>query len=165
MRNRPPRTTGRHRGQGPAGPPGGPRLASAVRPVRRRGVVLLVSIVCLAIAAVVFLSLVRVSITEKHRVDTEAWQLQAAWLAESGLERAVARLRADPAYQGETWSLSARDLGTQHGAAVRIQVENVPDHPQTRAVRVEADYPDQPQRRGRYSKQVLIEEQPKGDNR
>jgi hypothetical protein len=161
MNNRPRRTTRRREGQGKAGPiPGAPRSVAAVRPVRRRGVVLLVGIVCLAIASVVFLSLLRVSIAEKHRVDTEAWQLQAAWLAESGLERAVARLADDPGYQGETWSLSAQDLGTQHDAAVRIEVENVPDRPLERTLRVEADYPNEPQRRARYSKQVLIEVQP-----
>ena len=161
MNHRPQQSTGRLEGQGPAGPlPGASRRVAAVRPVRRRGVVLLVGIVCLAIASVVFLSLLRLSIAERKGVDTEAWQLQAAWLVESGLERAVARLAADPGYQGETWSLSADALGTQHDAAVRIEVENVPDHPQRRLVRVEADYPDHPQQRTRSSKQVMIDVQP-----
>ncbi len=161
MNNRPRQTPRRLAGQGPAGPlPRASRSVAAVRPARRRGVVLLVGIVCLAVASVLFLSLLRLSVAERHRVDTEAWQLQAAWLAESGLERAAARLAADPEYQGETWSLPADVLGTQDDAAVRIQVENVPDDPHRRTVRVEADYPDHPQRRARYSKQVVFHVQP-----
>ena len=161
MNHRSQQMTSRLEGQGPAGPlPGAPRAVAAARRARRRGVVLLVGIVCLAVASVVFLSLLRLSIAERRRVDTEAWQLQAAWLAESGLERAAARLAVDPGYQGETWSLSADALGTQYDAAVRIQVENVPDRPHRRTLRVEADYPDHPQRRARYSKQIPIELQP-----
>ena len=65
----------------------------------RRGAVLLVALVAIAVASVVFTSLLRLSVAERRRVQTEAWQVQAAWLAESGLERAAARLDADAAYQ------------------------------------------------------------------
>jgi len=130
------------------------------RPVRRRGAVLLVAVVSIAVASVIFLSLLRLSVAERSRVDTEAWQVQAAWLAESALERAVARLADDPAYQGETWKLSAEDLGTRHGAAVTIQTETVAEQKQRRLIRVEADYPDRLQRRARCSKQIVVEVEP-----
>lgn len=127
------------------------------RPVRRRGAVLLVAVVCIAVASVIFLSLLRLSVAERTRVETEAWQVQAAWLAESALERAAARLADDPDYQGETWNLSADDLGTRYGAAVTIQAETIPERKQRRLIRVEADYPDRSQRRARRSKQLVVE--------
>jgi len=127
------------------------------RPVRHRGAVLLVAVVLIAVASVIFLSLLRLSVAQRGRVESEAWQLQAAWLAESALERAAARLADEPDYQGETWTLSAEDLGTRHGAAVTIQTETMAEQRQRRLIRVEADYPDRPQRRARCSKQVVVE--------
>ena len=46
-------------------------------------------------------------------------RLQAEWLAESGAQRAVARLARDHDYTGETWSLTARDLGLSRPTAER----------------------------------------------
>jgi len=116
-----------------------------------------VAIVCIAVASVIFLSILRLSVAERTRVEVEAWQVQAAWLAESALERAAARLADDPDYEGETWSLSAEDLGTRDGAAVTIRAETIPEQKQRRLIRVEADYPDHPQHRARHSKQIVVE--------
>jgi type II secretory pathway component PulK len=153
-------STSRLQEPGPSAQAAGARRVVARRRPIRRGVVLLVGIVCLAVAGALFLSLLRLSIAERHRVDTEGWHLQAAWIAESGIERAAARLQRDADYEGETWRMPAEVLGTEHGAAVRIEVERVADQPQQRTVRVEADYPDPSQRRARYSKHVRIELRP-----
>lgn len=126
----------------------------------RRGAVLLVALVAIAVTSVVFASLLRLSVAERRRVQTEAWQMQAAWLAESGLERAAARLGADAAYQGETWRLSADQLGAAYEAAVKIQVEAIPDEPERRRVRVEADYPDHPHQRARRTRAVVVQVEP-----
>jgi hypothetical protein len=131
-------------------------VAAAARPARR-GAVLLVAVVCVGVCCAIFVSLVRLSVAERHRADAEAWQVQAAWLAESGLERAVARLRADAGYQGETWNLTADAMGTGEPAVVTIQVEKVPEGANRRLVRVRADYPDDPQHRARSSKQAAVE--------
>jgi Tfp pilus assembly protein PilV len=133
----------------------------AAGPVRRRGVVLLVAVVCIAVASVIFVSLLQLSAAERRRVEAEAWQVQAAWLAESAVERAVARLAADPNYQGETWSLSPGELGTPHNAVVIVQVETIPEQKQRRLIRVQADYPDHPQHRARHSKQITVEVRPR----
>jgi len=116
-----------------------------------------VAIVCIAVASVIFLSVLRLSVAQRTRAEAQAWQIQAAWLAESALERAAARLADDPDYEGETWSLSADDLGTRHGAVVTIQAETIPEQKQRRRIRVEADYPDHPQHRARRSKQIVVE--------
>jgi len=137
-----------------------PGSGSRARRVRRRGVVLLVAIVCIAIASMIFLSLLQLSVAERRRVETASWQVQAAWLAESGIERAAAQLAADPDYRGETWNLSTDALGGPHEAVVTIQVETIPQRQQRRLVHVRADYPDHPQHRARQSKQVAIDVRP-----
>lgn len=133
---------------------------AARRRIQRRGAVLLVAMVVIIVAAAVFLSILQLSVAERRRVETEAWQVQATWLAESGLERAAAQLAADPEYQGETWSLSADLFDGRNGAVVRIEVETVQEQQQRRLVRCEADYPDHPQQRARESKQVMIDVRP-----
>jgi hypothetical protein len=123
---------------------------------RRRGAVLLVAMVCFGVAAVAFTSLVRLAAAEQGALEAETWRLQAAWLAESGLERAAARLDADPGYQGETWRIPAESLGARDAAVVKIEVEALPERPQQRLARVRAVYPDHPHRRAQESKQMVI---------
>jgi len=119
-------------------------------------VVLIVVLVCVAVAAAVLMAVLRMSLAERESFRLQTRQLQAAWLAESGLERAAARLAADPQYAGETWHIAAEELGGLDAAVVTIRVEPAPHEPARRLVRVEADYPDHPQFRARKSKQVLV---------
>ena len=77
---------------------------------RRRGAVLIVVLVCLAVAAAISVVVVRQIAMERHGVQMNQRGLQASWLAEAGVERAAARLAADPKYAGETWIISAKEL-------------------------------------------------------
>lgn len=126
----------------------------------RRGVVLLVAVVAIAVASMIFLSLLKLSVAERRRVESASWQIQAAWLVESGIERAGAQLADDPDYRGETWNLPADALGGPHQAVVTIRVETIPQRNERRLVHVRADYPDHPQHRARQSKQVAIDVRP-----
>jgi hypothetical protein len=98
----------------------------------------------------------KIANAQRRRMETELWQLQAGWLAESGLERAAQRLAAKSDFAGETWSIPAQLLGGSYAAAVRIRVEAVRDQPKSRLVRVEADYPDRPQDRARESRETMV---------
>ena len=57
----------------------------------------------------------------------------------------VVRLAADANYRGETWKISAADLEGRDDATVAIRVKLVPGKADRRAVRVQADYPSDPQ--------------------
>ena len=122
----------------------------------RRGAVLVVVLVCLAVAAAMFVVLVKLAATGRQSMQTQCWRMQAQWLAESGLERAAARLAADAKYTNETWTLAAEELGGDAGV-VRIRTEAVADQPNRRLVSVEADYPDDPQHRVRCNKQIVVD--------
>jgi type II secretory pathway component PulK len=125
--------------------------------MRRRGAILVVVLVCLAIAAVLFVMLAKQAITERRAVQNHYWGVQAQWLAEAGVERAVSRLAANADYSGETWNISADELSGSDAAVVRIRAEKTADRPDRRTIHVEADYPDDPQHRCRKTKDVLAD--------
>ena len=124
---------------------------------RRRGAVLVMVLVCAMVALVIFASIVKLAAAGRRVTDEQARQVQASWLAESGLERAAWRLAAEADYTGETWTLSADQLSGADAAVVKIEVEAVPEQPNRRLVRIRADYPDHPQHRSRQSKQAVVE--------
>jgi len=125
--------------------------------------VLIVILVCVALAVTIIVSVARSAVVQQQRVRSRAWQLQARLLAESGLERAAARLAADPKYAGETWSVVPEALDGRHGAAVQIQVEALPRPSSRRLVRVRADFPDQPDARVRQTREAVVEIASRGD--
>jgi hypothetical protein len=131
---------------------------------RRRGAILVVALVCVAVATAAMVCLVQMAIGQRSLVRAEALRLQCCWLAESALDRAAWRLASDPKYPGETWNLPAAALGGSDGAAVTIQVEPVPDRSLHRLVRVRADYPDSADR-VRLSKQAVLELKPPGEKK
>jgi hypothetical protein len=124
---------------------------------RRSGAVLIVVLVCFAVATVLFVLLARQAVAERHMAETRLWTLQAQWVAEAALERAAARLAAEPNYAGETWTIPAAEFVGTDGARATIQVETVADQPNRRLVRVEANYPDDPVHRAQFTKQVTID--------
>ncbi len=123
----------------------------------RRGAVLMTMMVCLVIALAIGGALLRTGMARRGQARAEERRLQAAWLAESGLERASDRLREAPDYAGETWEIPAEDLGGRDGGLVTIAVEPVQGHPLRRLIRVRADYPRDPSRRSRISKRTMID--------
>ncbi len=118
-----------------------------IRACRRRGVALLVAIVCVSIAVAVMYGIVQLAMQAHREVALEQRRAQARWIMESALDRTAAQLGADADYGGEQWSLSADELGGRYVADVRIQVEPVEGQADFRQVRIVADYPvDLPQR-------------------
>jgi type II secretory pathway component PulK len=78
------------------------------------------ALVCLLVMTLICGSLLRTIQTQRALVRSEERRLQADWLAESGLERAYARLANDPAYRGETWTLPADQIGGTDAGSVTI---------------------------------------------
>jgi Tfp pilus assembly protein PilX len=133
------------------------RIARGRRPPRyRRAVVLLVVIVCLGVAAVMFVSVLKLVAVQKRLLEAEWQRAQAGRLAESAIQRAAARLAADPAYAGETWRLSAEELAQPDNGVATIRVESIVGQADHRRVRVEADYPDHPQLRARQEREAIL---------
>jgi len=127
------------------------------KPNHRRASVLVVIFVCFVVAAAMFVLLGRQSVAQRREAETQLWTAQAQWIAEAAVERAAARLTADAKYAGETWAIPAAEMGGKQGAQARIHVEHLAGRPDSRLVRVEADYPDDPVHRSRWTKQIAID--------
>jgi type II secretory pathway component PulK len=125
------------------------------RRANRRGLALIPAMVCLTVVTLLGASLFRQSHTHRMLTRVEEARAQADWLAESGLARAVAKLRADPDYRGETWEVSAETLPRHEPGRVRIAVER-PANSAGRLVRIEADYPAAGDRRSRRTRTRTI---------
>jgi Tfp pilus assembly protein PilV len=137
-----------------AGPNHSSRKLSARR--GKRGVALVVVLIGLAVTTMIFLSILKLMAIERQSVELQVRQMQATWLAESAVERARARLSAQAAYRGETWNLSAQDIGGRDGARIAIRVDDVAGRPDRRLVHIEADYPEDPNGRARQVREVIV---------
>jgi hypothetical protein len=122
----------------------------------RRGLLAVAVLVCLLVLAIIAGVLVRSGVAQRNEVRALERRLQAEWLAEAGLRRALARLDVDPGYPGETWEIDARELGAADGATVAIAVERPAGDGAARAIRVRADFPRDPPRRARCSRQITL---------
>jgi Tfp pilus assembly protein PilX len=131
--------------------------AHGVCRMRRRGVAAVVVLILLGVSTMIFLSALKLIAIERQSVELQIREIQAGWLAESAVQRASARLAADDAYHGETWTLSAQDLGGRDGARIVIRVHEVAGKPDRRAVHVEADYPDEEDRRSQRIRDVIVD--------
>ena len=122
----------------------------------RRGAVLVAVMVCLTVITILCGTLLKLSLAEQKQVRLDECRLQAEWLAESGLERAAARLATAGDYAGETWELRAAELGVSGAATVRISVDRKGDTPRPRSVTVHVEYNREGQQTVRHTKSVHV---------
>jgi len=127
----------------------------------RRGAVLLMTIVCVAVSLTILAALVNIAHLRYATQKNHQRRAQATCLLESGLERAVASLAADPAYKGETWKIAANEFNAAAAAdtppaLVRIEIKTVADNSDKREIHITADYADEPKLSARRSKQTTL---------
>ena len=129
---------------------------------RPRGAALLMAMACLAMLSIVFGILLKVGSAERTQARTEENRLRAGWLAESGLERAWAKLSGSPDYRGETWKISPEAMRGRHGAVVAITVQPAPGEPGRFVVTARADYPAEGTARARQTRIAEFTPNPSG---
>ena len=105
------------------------RQTVSERAVPRRGAVLILVMVCLLIITMLLASLLKSALLQRRQVMREQFRVQAEWLAESALERAVEQRLKNPDYRGEVWEISPEELGTRYAASAEIELkpETMPD--------------------------------------
>ncbi|MCH7686191.1 MAG: pilus assembly PilX N-terminal domain-containing protein [Planctomycetes bacterium] len=126
-------------------------------PSTRRGAVVLFAIIALLLTSIIGGSLLKTALAQRRLALREQIRLQSIWLAESGVERATAKLSRDANYTGETWSVSASDIGGNKEAKVIIEVETMNEAANRRRVTVIADYPHNSPQRSRTRKVITID--------
>jgi Tfp pilus assembly protein PilX len=122
----------------------------------RKGAAIILVLLGLALTTAIFLSVLKMIAVQRQSVELQARQIEAGWLAESAVQRAAARLSAEAGYRGETWNISAKEIGGRDGATIAIRVENVPGKSDRRTVHVEADYPGDPDQRARQTRDLIV---------
>ncbi len=132
-------------------------IRSHRKPPRRRGAVLMMTLVAVALASVLLTSLMTNALSERRQVRKQRQAVQADWLVEAGLQRAVAQLASDAGYRGETWRVDAKSLGGQHAAVVHIEVSALKQPANARRVVVQADLPEDPPQRVRRQAQFTVQ--------
>jgi len=101
---------------------------------------LIVTLVCLAIASMLTFAIVRAAIQIQRQLLREEESVQVEWLARGALDRAWMRLEQNPDYTGETWDLTADDLARDATALVAIEIVIDPADTGTREARVTVDF-------------------------
>ena len=115
----------------------------------RRGAALVMAMVALLVVTLMSAALVQSLVTGQRQSRRYSDELQAQWLAEAGLERAVVQLARDAQYRGEIWRTEVRgELGS-----VTITVEQ-----ETKKIVAEAVYPPEEHRRFLVSRECTISE-------
>jgi type II secretory pathway pseudopilin PulG len=112
---------------------------------RRRAAALVVAMVVLLVLTLLGAELVRTLMLAHQRSRAADRETQALWLAESGLERALAQLQADPQYAGETWqpTIGERDSDEADGVPSKVVI-TIEETGSSRQLRAQAYYPDHP---------------------
>jgi len=114
----------------------------------RRAATLVIAMVVLLVLSLLGGELVRTMVIAHRQAARQYREVQCLWIAEAGLERALAQLQNDPAYEGETWqpvvAESATEGSPERAGRVSIVVETKVGQ---RQIRVEAVYPDHPTER------------------
>jgi hypothetical protein len=128
---------------------------TSVRLRSRRGAVLIMALVCLALITAIGGALVRWALMEHNLLRSREQASQARWLAEAGIELAAAKLATAQDYAGETWLVPAADLPEGQSARVRVQV--VPIEAGRRSIEVEVEYPLEAATPVRVHKQVVYQ--------
>ena len=128
----------------------------AERAGARRGALIVVVMVCLLVAGMLIASLLKLTLWQDRQMNYEQARLQAAWLADAGLDRAAGRLAREPTYAGETWQISAAELGGPDAAVVVIRLQNAEAAARQRTIVVEAVFPSEGPHQSRLTRQMPI---------
>lgn len=122
----------------------------------RAGAIAVIALIAILITISIGMSLVKTTLLERQETFKLQDQKQSEWLVEAGIERAVARLEASADYRGETWTLSAEELGGRDGGEVTIRIEDSAEENGRKQLTVIADYPAGDEQRIRSRKHITI---------
>jgi len=97
---------------------------------RKRGTVIVVTLVCLVIVMGMIASMLSGSLRARRQLHAERDRRQAELLLQAGVDRAIFKIAKDAEYRGESWQLPADSvLGSGEGAVTITASRQADDHP------------------------------------
>ena len=124
--------------------------------LHRRGALLAAALVAMVVAGSILLSILQTVVAHHRQTFTHRQQVQAQWLAQGGIDRAVAQLRSSSEYRGETWNVPEDELSGSAPGKVVIRVEPLADEPNALQISAQADYPSDTDHRARQTREVVV---------
>jgi type II secretory pathway component PulK len=121
----------------------------------RRGSILIVAIVCLAVVMALVGGMLLSALRSTRQLRTERDLRQCQLLLAAGIARAESQLAATANYQGETWRLSADQINSTAAGEVTIQVATDAASKQ-RELQVVAEYPLGDETSVRRSQTIIV---------
>ena len=122
----------------------------------RNGFLMFAALVCIALTVALVGLIARMMVVDMQYDRARLRNMQCQWLVEAGVQRAAARLAADPGFAGETWHVGPEHLDGRHAGVVRIAVVAPTEEPAERTIHIQADYPDDPHLRVRHTRIVRL---------
>jgi len=122
----------------------------------RRGSIIVFAMLALLILSMLGAALLRTVMLSQRQLQRETLHTQTGWLADAGIARAVARLRAASDYTGETWAIPSEQLSSGRTASVRITVSLAPDQPGQAWIAATAEYPSGSPTAIRITKRITV---------
>jgi|GEM_PF-7118877 len=120
------------------------------RGLARRGYAMFAVLAVLSIVLISLSVFVQRTVAQERATRSVARMLQAQALAESALDRALAKLSGDSTYQGEIWQPTLSTAAGDEAARVEIRVQ-AGNQPNVVELAVNAQFPDHPTRRAQVS--------------
>jgi type II secretory pathway component PulK len=139
-------------------------MSNKRRVLKRRGVIVAVTLVCLLVVATLGAALVRAMVDHRRESMRNEHRVQAFWLAESAIDRAASQLASSPDYEGETWQIDRDSLGGRWSGSVLIRVEKTGTDEQARKVIVQSRYPEDAARRVTERIEVVVKSSVSGES-
>jgi flagellar basal body-associated protein FliL len=122
----------------------------------RRGSMLIIFMVSLAMLSLTAAALVRVTLLHRSMVRSNEVRIQSEWLFHSAVARAASQLKTNAGYDGEEWKIEAESLGQSSSAVAKISVETIDGKTNERRVAISVIYPPDNVQRATVSRTVTI---------
>jgi type II secretory pathway component PulK len=114
-----------------------------IRRSSRRGAALLISLFTLMVVMLLTGAVLQSLLAARRQARRSESELQAQWLAEAAVSRAIARLATQPDYSGESWRVTiAQSSDVESIGMAEIRIEK--DSTNRKRIIVVSHYPDDP---------------------
>ncbi len=124
---------------------------------KRSGVAMIVALVCVVVVGALCAAGLVYARTSHRTTQDAFYRIQADWIAQGGMEKAIVALAENPKYRGERWIVSIEEHGEKEPGVAEIKV--VPeDNSKPGVVQVTAQFPADSERRATvaYERQTTL---------
>jgi type II secretory pathway component PulK len=114
------------------------------------------ALIAFLLASLLIAGLLRTVSMSHRQMKREEFRIQAAFLADAGCARAMARLKNNPEFKSETWAVPATELMADRTATVELTVTRDPQSLKKQTISAVVEYPSGHTDRVRITRNVAL---------